>query len=284
MEEKEKTDAYWKKHLSHKLYEALRAGKMEEPNTGKYVNTTSDGIYLCAGCHSPVFSSKTKIDDGFGYAAFNITSNDKAVKLNSSYLANGDKYTEALCIACGGRLGIVSDGDLRTADDLDEGRQEYVVHANSNSIYLKTKFSKNKVTLFTGIFVLLIFIFGLYLLNFSTGVNLNNGDNIVHLQIANEEIYATAIDIDSIDLHESSYIFSKKALLIKYSHNENSPKLRPPKPSDILWLNGFYEVVYIEENTNEILNLPEDAMYALVISPGSLPQAHVGVSFENIIK
>ncbi len=284
--EKEKPDVYWKKKLSYKVYESLRMGKMEEHNTGKYVYTKNKGKYLCAGCDLTVFKSNEKVDDSSGYAAFKVLSDNKAVMLDSSFSTSGTKSVKVLCVACGGVLGVVSENNLPTIDDVEQDVQEHIAHINSDSIYFK----KNYLSLTQKIILICILCIGVgfFLMQLLSKPSLVTGvpdsDNMAHLQIDDVEVSATRIHIDNINSEESSFIFSKEALLVEYSNNENSPKLRPPKLSDILWLNDFYEVVYVEQSISEVLSLPENAKFALITSSGYLPEHAFVKGFKIILK
>jgi peptide-methionine (R)-S-oxide reductase len=38
--------------------------------SGKYLKNKKNGIYVCAGCGNPLFSSETKFDSGTGWPSF----------------------------------------------------------------------------------------------------------------------------------------------------------------------------------------------------------------------
>jgi peptide-methionine (R)-S-oxide reductase len=65
MEEKVvKTDEEWKKQLSPLTYEVTRRKGTEVAFTGKYNKNKEKGLYKCACCGTPLFSSETKFDSG----------------------------------------------------------------------------------------------------------------------------------------------------------------------------------------------------------------------------
>jgi peptide-methionine (R)-S-oxide reductase len=98
----------WKKKLSKEQYHVLREKGTEPAFTGKFWNYHEKGMYKCAGCGAPLFSSEEKFDSGTGWPSFNKPYEDDNVKeeLDTSY---GMKRTEVLCSNCGGHLGHVFD-------------------------------------------------------------------------------------------------------------------------------------------------------------------------------
>lgn len=52
------------------LYRIAREGGTEPAFTGEYVHTEEDGMYHCAVCGAPLFSSETKFDSGSGWPSF----------------------------------------------------------------------------------------------------------------------------------------------------------------------------------------------------------------------
>ncbi|MHA2283999.1 MAG: peptide-methionine (R)-S-oxide reductase MsrB [Promethearchaeota archaeon] len=98
----------WKKRLTKEQYHVLREKGTEPAFTGKYWNNHEKGIYKCAGCGAPLFSSEEKFDSGTGWPSFDKPYDVANVeeKLDTSY---GMKRTEVLCSNCGGHLGHVFD-------------------------------------------------------------------------------------------------------------------------------------------------------------------------------
>jgi len=108
MNPKNKTDKEWQSCLSPKEYNILRQKGTEPPGTGKYYKHNEDGIYHCAGCAAPLFSSDTKYDSGSGWPSFWAPAErDALIEENDFSLFM--KRIEIQCSNCGGHLGHVFD-------------------------------------------------------------------------------------------------------------------------------------------------------------------------------
>ena len=109
MEEKiKKTDAEWKAELTLEQYDVLRKKGTERPFTGKYNIHKEEGMYICAGCGSPLFSSDTKFDSGCGWPSF-FEALDKEKIKEVRDISFGMVRIEILCAKCDGHLGHVFD-------------------------------------------------------------------------------------------------------------------------------------------------------------------------------
>ncbi len=109
MEEKiKKTDAEWKAELTPEQYRVLREKGTERAFTGKYNIHKEKGMYVCAGCNSPLFTSDTKFDSGCGWPSFfEALDKDKIKEVRD--LSFGMVRIEILCAKCDGHLGHVFD-------------------------------------------------------------------------------------------------------------------------------------------------------------------------------
>ena len=104
------TDAEWRQKLNPDQYQVLRKAGTERAFTGKYVDEHRDGIYRCAGCGEPLFSSDTKFESGSGWPSFYQPLDESGVAQDEDR-AHGMVRTEAKCANCGGHLGhIFPDG------------------------------------------------------------------------------------------------------------------------------------------------------------------------------
>ena len=108
-----KSENEWKKKLSPEQYHILREKGTEAPFSGKYVEFSKKGKYICVGCGNELFSSDTKFDSSCGWPSFYDAKKD-AVEFNED-ITLGIKRIEVTCKKCGGHLGhIFDDGPLPT--------------------------------------------------------------------------------------------------------------------------------------------------------------------------
>jgi len=104
MEKVSKTDQEWREQLTPEQYHILRQAGTERPFTGEYVDTEDDGVYTCAACGNPLFSSDTKFHSGSGWPSFWDVISEGNVETRVD-LSHGMHRTEILCTRCGGHLG-----------------------------------------------------------------------------------------------------------------------------------------------------------------------------------
>ena len=105
---KAKSEEEWKKTLSPEQYRIAREAGTERAFTGKYWNEKRPGIYVCAGCGQPLFSSETKFDSGTGWPSFWQPVMKQAVSEHRDE-AHGMVRTEVKCSQCQAHLGHVFD-------------------------------------------------------------------------------------------------------------------------------------------------------------------------------
>jgi peptide-methionine (R)-S-oxide reductase len=105
------TDAEWKKRLSPAAFETLRHEATERPFTSPLNKEHRKGVFSCAGCALPLFSSATKFDSGTGWPSF-WQPLGNAVGTTSDFSIGGVR-TEVHCRRCGGHLGHVFDDGPR---------------------------------------------------------------------------------------------------------------------------------------------------------------------------
>jgi peptide-methionine (R)-S-oxide reductase len=107
-----KSETEWKAELTPTQYAVLRQAATERPFTGEYVHTKTPGVYACAACGQPLFSSDTKFDSGSGWPSFWDVVDKGSVELRHDYTHGMDRV-EAVCSRCGSHLGHVFDDGPR---------------------------------------------------------------------------------------------------------------------------------------------------------------------------
>ena len=102
-----RSEAEWRKVLSSEQFSVLRQHGTERPWSSPLNKEYGRGIYACAGCKLPLFSSDTKFDSGTGWPSF-WAPIDGAVgtSTDTSFFM---KRTEVHCRRCGGHLGHIFD-------------------------------------------------------------------------------------------------------------------------------------------------------------------------------
>ncbi len=100
-----KTEADWKAMLSPEQYAVLREEDTEAPNSSPLLDEHRKGIFACAGCDLPLYSSDTKYDSGTGWPSFyDVLPNAVGKKEDNTFFST---RTEVHCRRCGGHLGHV---------------------------------------------------------------------------------------------------------------------------------------------------------------------------------
>jgi peptide-methionine (R)-S-oxide reductase len=107
------SDAEWHTLLTRDQYVVLRQQGTEEPYSSPLDHEKRPGIFACAGCDLPLFSSKTKFDSHTGWPSF-WQPLDNAIGVSEDrFLAM--TRTEVHCRRCGGHLGhVFTDGPQPT--------------------------------------------------------------------------------------------------------------------------------------------------------------------------
>ena len=68
--EVEKSDSEWRRILTKAQYEVLRLHHTEVPGSSPLNHEKRKGIFACAACDLPLFSSETKYESGTGWPSF----------------------------------------------------------------------------------------------------------------------------------------------------------------------------------------------------------------------
>ncbi|HEX6133983.1 MAG TPA: peptide-methionine (R)-S-oxide reductase MsrB [Longimicrobiales bacterium] len=106
MGSRKKSDEEWRRELDPEQYHILREKGTERPFTGKYVSEKTPGVYRCAGCGMPLFSSDTKYDSGSGWPSFYEPLDGENVATEEDR-SHGMRRVEVLCAHCESHLGHV---------------------------------------------------------------------------------------------------------------------------------------------------------------------------------
>jgi peptide-methionine (R)-S-oxide reductase len=103
--------AEWRKRLAPITFAVLREEATERPFSSPLLKEKRTGIFACAGCGLPLYSSRTKFESGTGWPSFwaalpraTGTSVDRTL---------GFERVEEHCRRCGGHLGHVFDDGPR---------------------------------------------------------------------------------------------------------------------------------------------------------------------------
>ncbi|MBI3863952.1 MAG: bifunctional methionine sulfoxide reductase B/A protein [Planctomycetia bacterium] len=108
----ELSEQEWKKRLSPEQFQILRSKGTERPFCGSLLDNKQTGVYSCAGCGLPLFSSDSKFHSGTGWPSFfrPIASDNVAMVADGGH---GMQRVEILCARCDGHLGHVFDDGPR---------------------------------------------------------------------------------------------------------------------------------------------------------------------------
>jgi peptide-methionine (R)-S-oxide reductase len=107
--EVKKSSAEWRAILTPEQYYVLRQHGTERAGTSPLNHENRKGIFACAGCGLPLFSSDAKFDSGTGWPSF-------SAPLENAVRTTADRSwflmrTEVHCRRCGGHLGhVFNDG------------------------------------------------------------------------------------------------------------------------------------------------------------------------------
>lgn len=102
------TPAEWRKLLGPERYRILREAGTERPFSSPLNKEHRRGVFGCAGCGLPLFSSAAKFDSGTGWPSFYAPVDEQAVATDTDR-SHFMTRTEVHCSRCGGHLGHVFD-------------------------------------------------------------------------------------------------------------------------------------------------------------------------------
>jgi peptide-methionine (R)-S-oxide reductase len=100
-----KSEDEWKKALTPEQFNVLREHGTERAGSSPLNYEKRSGLFRCAGCGTPLFSSDTKFDSGTGWPSFwQPIEGAIATTVDRTH---GMTRVEVHCAACGGHLGHV---------------------------------------------------------------------------------------------------------------------------------------------------------------------------------
>jgi peptide-methionine (R)-S-oxide reductase len=108
-----KSEAEWRRILTPAQYYVLRDHGTERAGTSPLDGEKRKGVFQCAGCDLPVYSSDAKFDSGTGWPSFwKPLPNAVGTSEDNTLFAT---RTEVHCRRCGGHLGhVFEDGPAPT--------------------------------------------------------------------------------------------------------------------------------------------------------------------------
>ena len=106
-----RSPADWRKRLGAARYNILRQEGTEAPFTSPLNKEKRNGIFACAGCALPLFSSAAKYDSRTGWPSF-WKALPRAIATRTDRTL-GMARTEEHCRRCGGHLGHIFDDGPR---------------------------------------------------------------------------------------------------------------------------------------------------------------------------
>lgn len=103
----------WRKRLDKMQYNVLREEGTERPGSSPLNNEKRDGVYACAACDLPLFTSEMKFESGTGWPSF-FTMIPGVLETKTDHLLIYAR-TEYHCARCGGHHGhVFEDGPKPT--------------------------------------------------------------------------------------------------------------------------------------------------------------------------
>ncbi len=100
-----RTDEEWQASLTPKQFAVLRLHDTEYPGTSPLLEEHRDGMFACAGCGQPLFTSDAKYESGSGWPSFYAAIEGAIGTSEDPRL--GMRRVEIHCSRCGGHLGHV---------------------------------------------------------------------------------------------------------------------------------------------------------------------------------
>lgn len=102
------SEEQWREKLSPESFYVCRMAGTEPAFRNEYWNEKRSGVYHCAACDTPLFTSEHKFDSGSGWPSYFQPIEDHLV-MERKDTSHGMVRTEVLCSNCGSHLGHVFD-------------------------------------------------------------------------------------------------------------------------------------------------------------------------------
>jgi len=102
-----KSEAEWKQLLTPAQFKVLRQEGTEYPFSSPLNEEKRTGVFVCAGCTLPLFTSQMKFDSGTGWPSFFTLIPGRLATKEDRLLMM--PRTEYHCVRCGGHHGHVFD-------------------------------------------------------------------------------------------------------------------------------------------------------------------------------
>jgi peptide-methionine (R)-S-oxide reductase len=102
----QKTEAEWRELLTPEQFHVMRESGTERAFTGALLDNHDDGIYHCAACDAPLFTSDKKFESGSGWPSFWLPISSDAIEAHED-VSHGMRRIEVKCATCGAHLGHV---------------------------------------------------------------------------------------------------------------------------------------------------------------------------------
>lgn len=113
-EKVQRTEEEWRELLTPEQFHVMREKGTDRPFTGPLLNNHEEGVYHCAACNTPLFTSDKKFESGSGWPSFWLPVSPEAIEANEDN-SMGMRRIEVTCAKCGAHLGhLFPDGPKPT--------------------------------------------------------------------------------------------------------------------------------------------------------------------------
>jgi peptide-methionine (R)-S-oxide reductase len=101
-----KSDHEWRSELTPEQYKVLRQHGTERAGSSPLNREKREGVFACAGCGEPLFTSGAKFESGTGWPSFDKPASATAISEHEDG-SHFMRRTEVRCSRCEGHLGHV---------------------------------------------------------------------------------------------------------------------------------------------------------------------------------